>query len=165
MYNNPIVVTEISARINTIFNGFNTFLGAPAGVNPIIDLSGANTYLLFKMYKVKNKAGNFVDASIKSVTSAANVTIPADARVSLTNTDAADGYPISSLTWILIYKDQNYDGRAIDKAKASSKLIWWMTHEGQKLAEPLNYAPLPTAAVKVAEANLKSLNFGGKPLL
>jgi phosphate transport system substrate-binding protein len=114
---------------------------------------------------VKNSKGNFIDASIKSVTSAANVTIPADARVSLTNTDAADGYPISSFTWILLYKDQNYDGRAIAKAQAATKLVWWMTHEGQKLAEPLNYAPLPAAAQKVAEANLKSINFGGKPLL
>lgn len=112
-----------------------------------------------------NKKGKFIDASIASVSSAANVTIPADARVSLTNTDAADGYPISSFTWILIYKDQNYDGRAMAKAQASCKLINWMLHDGQKLAGPLNYAPLPAQALKVAEQNIKSVNFGGKPLL
>ncbi len=114
---------------------------------------------------LQNKKGNFVDADLKSVKAAANVTIPADARVSLTDTDAPDGYPISSFTWILLYKDQNYDSRAIDKAKASVKLVWWMTHDGQKFAEPLNYAPLPKAALKVAEDNLKSINHGGKPLL
>jgi len=114
---------------------------------------------------LQNKKGKYIDASIASVSAAANVTIPADARVSLTNTDAADGYPISSFTWILIYKNQSYDGRLMDKAKASCKLINWMIHDGQKLAGPLNYAPLPAQALKVAETNIKSVNFGGKPLL
>lgn len=114
---------------------------------------------------LQNKKGNYMDADLKSVKASANVTIPADARVSLTNTDAPDGYPITSFTWILLYKDQNYDNRPMDKGKASVKLVWWMTHDGQKFAEPLNYAPLPKAALKVAEDNLKSINHGGKPLL
>ena len=114
---------------------------------------------------LQNKKGKYIDASIASVSAAANVTIPADARVSLTNTDAPDGYPISSFTWVLIYKNQSYDGRAMDKAKATCKLINWMLHDGQKLAGPLNYAPLPAQALKVAETNIKSVNFGGKPLL
>ena len=66
---------------------------------------------------LQNKSGKYVEASIKSVTAAANVNIPADARVSITNTDAPDGYPISSFTWILLYKEQNYDNRPEDKAK------------------------------------------------
>ena len=114
---------------------------------------------------IQNKKGNYVDANLKSVSAAANVTIPADARVSLTNTDAADGYPVSSFTWVLLYKEQSYDKRPMDKAKASAKLVWWMTHDGQKFAEPLNYASLPKAALKVAEDNLKSIVFGGKPIL
>jgi phosphate transport system substrate-binding protein len=93
------------------------------------------------------------------------VTIPADARVSLTNTDAPDGYPISSFTWILVYKNQNYDSRPIEKGKATAKLIHYMITEGQKMAEPLNYAPLPKAALKVAEDNLKSVKFDDKSLL
>ena len=40
------------------------------------------------------------------------VTIPDDVtKVSLTDTDAPDGYPISTFTWILLYKEQNYDNR------------------------------------------------------
>src|SRR5664279_811841 len=54
---------------------------------------------------LQNKSGKYVEASIKSVTAAANITLPADARVSISNTDAPDGYPISSFTWILLYKD------------------------------------------------------------
>ena len=114
---------------------------------------------------LQNKSGKYVEASIKSVTSAANVTLPADARVSITNTDAPDGYPISSFTWILLYKEQNYDGRPQDKAKEVVKLVWWMTHEGQQFAAPLIYAPLPKEALKVVEANLKSVVFNGKSML
>jgi phosphate transport system substrate-binding protein len=114
---------------------------------------------------LQNKSGKYVEASIKSVTAAANITIPADARVSITNTDAPDGYPISSFTWILLFKQQNYDGRQEAKAKEVVKLVWWMTHEGQQFTAPLIYAPLPKEALKVVEANLKSIGFDGKSLL
>lgn len=114
---------------------------------------------------LKNKSGKFIPASIKSVTAAANVKIPADARVSITNTDAADGYPISSFTFILLYKEQSFDGRPADKAKEVLKLVWWMTHDAQQYNQALDYAPLPAAAVKVVEANLKSIVYNKKPLL
>jgi phosphate transport system substrate-binding protein len=114
---------------------------------------------------LKNKSGKFIEANIKSVTSAANQVIPSDARVSITNTDAPDGYPISSFTWILLYKEQNYDNRPEAKAKEVVKLVWWMTHEGQQFASPLIYAPLPKEAMKVVEANLKSIVFSGKSIL
>jgi phosphate transport system substrate-binding protein len=114
---------------------------------------------------LKNKKGNYVEASIKSVTAAANVKIAPDARVSITNTEIADGYPISSFTWILLYKEQNFDGRSAEKAKAVVKLVWWMTHAGQQYTTPLVYAPLTKVAQKVVEANLKSIVFSGKSLL
>ncbi len=114
---------------------------------------------------LQNKSGKYIEASINSVTAAANVTIPADARVSITNTEAPEGYPISSFTWILLYKEQNYDNRLEPKAKEVVKLVWWMTHEGQQFAAPLIYAPLPKEALKVVESNLKSIVFNGKSLL
>jgi phosphate transport system substrate-binding protein len=114
---------------------------------------------------LKNKSGKYIAATIKSVTAAANVTIPDHARVSITDTNAPDGYPISSFTWILLYKDQNYDNKTEAKAKEAVKLIWWMTHEGQQFTQPLYYAPLPKQAVKVVEQSLKSVNYKGKSLL
>ena len=115
--------------------------------------------------KLKNMKGNFVDASIKSVSAAANVKLSADTRVSITNTDVADGYPICSFTYLIIYKTQNYDTRTEVQAKATVDLIWWIIHDGQKFAQALNYAPLPDAAVKAAEANVKSIVFNNKPLM
>jgi phosphate transport system substrate-binding protein len=114
---------------------------------------------------IKNKKGNFIDPSLKSTSAAANVTIPDDTRVSITNTDADEGYPIASFTWILLYQNQDYGNRSEGKAKEVIKLIWWMIHEGQQNNEALSYGMLSPEAVKKGETILKSATFGGKPLL
>ena len=114
---------------------------------------------------IQNKSGKFITPSIESTTAAANIDIPEDGKVSLTNTDAKNGYPIAGFTWILVYKEQNYSGRSANKATEMMKLIKWMTHEGQQYCEPLNYAPLPKAAVKVADKIIKSVTFNGKPII
>jgi phosphate transport system substrate-binding protein len=114
---------------------------------------------------IKNQKGNFIKPTLKSISAAANIEIPDDTRISITNTNSDEGYPIASFTWILLYQDQNYGSRSEARGKEVAKLIWWMTHGGQQYAEPLEYAALPTEAVKKAEAILKGVNFGGKPLL
>jgi phosphate transport system substrate-binding protein len=113
---------------------------------------------------VENKKGNYIVPTIESTKLSAEVAIPDDTRVSLTDTDAEKGYPITGLTWIILYKEQNYDGRAKDASKALVDLLWWMTHEGQAQCEPLHYAPLPKAAVEKAEKILKSVTYNGKPI-
>jgi len=115
--------------------------------------------------KIQNKSGNFITPTIASTSAAGNVQLPADSKMFLTNTDAADGYPISGFTWALIYKDQNYNNRSQQKAQNLVKLLWWNIHEGQQYCEDLHYAPLSPAAVSVAESILKSATFNGKPLL
>jgi phosphate transport system substrate-binding protein len=115
--------------------------------------------------KIQNKKGKFIMPSIASVTSAGNVKLPDDAKIFITDTDAADGYPIAGFTWVLIYKEQNYNGRSAAKAKELLKLLWWNIHDGQKFCEPLNYSPLSKEAVKVAEKLLKSATYGGKVIL
>lgn len=114
---------------------------------------------------LKNKSGNFIKASLASTTAAANVPVPDDVtKLSLTNTDVPDGYPISSITWLLVYKEQSYDNRTRARADAMMKMIWWMIHDGQKLAEPLSYAVLPAGVVSKAEALVRSITFNGVPL-
>jgi phosphate transport system substrate-binding protein len=114
---------------------------------------------------VKNEKGRFVTPTIASTSLAANTELPDDMKVSLTNTDAAGGYPISGFTWILVYKEQNYADRSEEKAKELVKLLWWMTHEGQKYAESLHYAPLSKRAVEKAEKLIKSISYKEKPLM
>jgi phosphate transport system substrate-binding protein len=108
---------------------------------------------------VKNKKGKFVTATIASTSYAADTNLPDDMKVSLTDSDAPEGYPISGFTWILVYKEQNYVEKSEEKAKELVKLLWWMTHEGQKNAEPLHYAPLSKKAVEKAEKLIKSISY------
>src|SRR5208283_3758293 len=116
--------------------------------------------------QLKNKSGNFIKASLASTSEAANVMIPDDVtKVNLTDSEAANGYPISTFTWILVYKEQNYDGRPKAKVDAMMKLLWWVTHDGQQFAEPLSYAKLPKAVVDKAEVILRSVTFDGAPIL
>lgn len=100
---------------------------------------------------VKNPAGNFVKASLDSVTAAAASApkMPADFRVSITNAPGKDAYPISSFTWLLI------PAQAKDPAKGKILVDFlnWMVDEGQKMTSALSYAPLPEGvAQKVKEA-------------
>ena len=113
---------------------------------------------------VKNKKGHFVTATLVTTSKAADTNLPNDMKVMLVDTDASEGYPISGFTWILSYKDLNYGGRTEEKAKEVIKLLWWMTHAGQKYAEPLDYAPLSQKAVEKAEKLIKSISYKSSAL-
>ena len=114
---------------------------------------------------IKNKKGNFIKPTLDSTSLAADTVLPDDMKVDLTNTDAAQGYPIAGFTWILVYKEQNYADKPEAKAKAVVNLLWWMTHQGQQYAEPLHYAPLSKAAVGKAEKLIRSITYKEKPIL
>jgi len=113
---------------------------------------------------VKNKSGNFIEPTLDSVTKAANVTIPNDTRVSIVNTDNPEGYPISTFTWIIVYKEQNYGGRDLNRAKAIVELLKWINSDAQDYNEELLYAKIPDAVKKINEENINSITFSGKPI-
>jgi len=115
--------------------------------------------------QVENKAGKYITPNLASTTAAGSVDLPADAKVSITNTSNKDGYPIASFTWALLYKEQNYNNRTLSKGKELLNLLWWNIHEGQKDCAPLNYAPLSAPAQKLAEKILKSATYNGKAIL
>jgi phosphate transport system substrate-binding protein len=100
---------------------------------------------------VKNSAGNFVKASLESVTAAAAsaAKMPADFRVSITDAPGKDAYPISSFTWLLI-PEQSKDAA---KGKILADFLNWMVSDGQKMTTALSYSPLPdNVTQKVKEA-------------
>jgi len=102
---------------------------------------------------VKNAAGNFVKASLESVTAAAasSPKMPADFRVSITNAPGKDAYPISSFTWLLI-PEQSKDSA---KGKILADFLNWMVTDGQKMTAALTYAPLPEGVVEKEKAAIK----------
>lgn len=114
---------------------------------------------------IKNKAGKFIEPTPKSVSAAADIKIPDDTNVSLTDTDAKDGYPISGFTWLIFYKEQNYGGRSKEKAESLAKLMHWMVKDGQKFVEPLQYSALSKDAVAKSEKIIKSMTYDGAPIL
>ncbi len=100
---------------------------------------------------VRNSAGTFIKASLESVTAAAASApkMPADFRVSITNSPGKDAYPISSFTWLLI-PAQSKDAA---KGKMLADFLNWMVTDGQKMTNELSYAPLPdSVAAKVKDA-------------
>ncbi|HEX6914501.1 MAG TPA: phosphate ABC transporter substrate-binding protein PstS [Chitinophagaceae bacterium] len=106
--------------------------------------------------KIRNKSGAFITPGVASTSAASAIPLPADAKVSLVDTEAADGYPLSGFTWAIIYKEQNYNNRSETRAKELLNLLWWNVHQGQQYAEPLHYAPLSATAVSVTENILRS---------
>jgi phosphate transport system substrate-binding protein len=114
---------------------------------------------------VRNKAGNFITPTIESVTAAAAGAMKTmgpntDFRVSITNADGAEAYPISSFTWMLIHK--NYQDAAL--AKALVTYTWWALTTGQAKCGPLGYAPIPEQMRPWLEARLESVTAGGQPV-
>jgi phosphate transport system substrate-binding protein len=104
---------------------------------------------------VKNAAGNFVKASLDSVTAAAASApkMPADFRVSITNAPGKDAYPISSFTWLLI-PAQSKDAA---KGKILSDLLNWIVNDGQKMTADLAYAPLPASVAAKVKDEIKQV--------
>ena len=107
---------------------------------------------------VRNAAGSFVKATLESVTAAAASAknMPPDFRVSITNAPGKDAYPISSFTWLLIPEKS----KEASKGKILADFLTWITHDGQRHCEKLNYAPLPEALVKKVEEKVKKIEAG-----
>jgi len=114
---------------------------------------------------IKNSSGKWIDPTLESISAAAAGAFPADTRILLVNTDAKDGYPISALTWIIVYREQKYGNRSREQADQLAKLLWWMIHDGQQYVTALDYATLPSPAVKAAEAIIKGLTYDGQALI
>ena len=116
--------------------------------------------------KVQNSSGNYILPSIESVSAAAKGAIPDDTRIMLTNSADPDSYPISGFTWIILYKEQNYNGRSKEQAQATVECLdWLVSPDSQSQAEKVHYAPLPADAVAKAKAILRSVTYNGTPLL
>jgi phosphate transport system substrate-binding protein len=110
---------------------------------------------------IRNKSGSFVRPDLDSVTAAAaGVMMPDDMRISITNADGANAYPIASFTYILVYKEQQDE----TKGKALVDFLWWAIHDGEQMAKDLLYAPLPPQVVQLAEQKIKLITYQGKPL-
>ena len=115
---------------------------------------------------VENQRGEFVQPSSATISAAASGEIPTDTRCSITNADAAGAYPISTFTWMIIYKEQNYSDRTKEQAEATLDLLKYiLSDEAQKITSEVHYAPLPAKAKELSMANLKAVTYNGISIL
>jgi len=113
---------------------------------------------------VRNRSGRFVTPSLESTTAAVGGAVdqvPDDFRIFITDPAGPDVYPIAGFTWILVRQEQA-DAR---KGKALAEFLWWATHDGQRFAAPLLYAPLPPRLVDRIEVSLRRMTAAGQRLL
>ena len=107
---------------------------------------------------IKNKAGNWITPSLESISAAgAGVQMPDDFRVSITDPEGKDSYPISGFTWLLVHKDSK------DKAKGTAIIdfLRWALTDGQKIANSLDYAQLPKPVQEKALQKVDTLTVQG----
>ena len=114
---------------------------------------------------LQNSSGNFVAANDKSISASAETEIPDDTRLIITNSNNPEAYPISTFTWIIVYKEQNYNKRTVEQAKTLASLLQFIiSKDGQDLAIKTHYAPLSAKAVEKTDAIIKSMTFDGQPI-
>jgi phosphate transport system substrate-binding protein len=92
-------------------------------------------------------------ASVKAAAASAAKQMPADFRVSITNSPSKDAYPISSFTWLLIPQKINDPA----KKKAISEFLEWMLGDGQNMVEALAYARLPQEVIAMEKKALSKI--------
>ena len=116
--------------------------------------------------KIKNQRGEIVEPTPVSISAAASGEIPTDTRCSITNSDAIGAYPISTFTWMIIYKEQNYSDRSKEQAIATIELLeYLLSDEAQSITSEVHYAPLPAKAKELSIANLKGVTYNGVAII
>ena len=104
---------------------------------------------------MRNKRGNFVKASPASTAAAAGAAnMPADYRVSITDPEGKDAYPIASFTWLLIPQQS----RDASKGKVLHGFLEWMLRDGQREAATLDYVPLPKKVIPMLQETINTIH-------
>ncbi len=179
------VFSEYMSKVNETWKneiGEGKSLKFPAGIaakgNPgvagiVVETEGSIGYigsefalaLNMSTAMLQNSSGNFVAADSKSISASANVDIPADTRVVITNSPNPEAYPISTFTWIIAYKEQAYNNRSEAQAQSLKGLLnYIISSQGQDIATKTHYAPLPAVAAEKTKALIESMTFNGQPI-
>jgi phosphate transport system substrate-binding protein len=113
---------------------------------------------------LQNKDGQFVTPDIKSFQAAAANADWANTKdfyLLLTNQPGKDSWPITGASFILMHKQQS----KADVAREVSNFFDWAYHNGQQLAEQLDYVPMPENVVKLVEQSWQQIKGpDGKPV-
>ena len=119
----------------------------------------------FTTAAVKNKAGKYIEPSLQATSAAATgVTPPADLRFSTINSKNPGAYPISAITFLLVWADACKAGQNANKAKLVKDWLNYGLGQGQQIAPQLQYAPLPDNIKTKAQGKVDGLQCNGKAI-
>lgn len=119
---------------------------------------------------VQNADGNsFVEPTLDTVSAdaeAAVTNLPAAdgdwSKVSIVNQPGANSYPISTLTYVMVYADlSKVSGETSDKSTEVINFLHWILNDGQQYSTGLLYVPLPDSIKKIGEDGLAKVTFSG----
>jgi len=119
----------------------------------------------FTYASVKNKAGNFVEPTLEAASAAGTgVTPPDDLRFSTINAEGDQTYPVTAITFLLVYQDMCKAG--MDQGKAQRVKAWldYAIGDGQNIAKDLQYAPLPDQIKSAAKTKVDGLVCNGSAI-
>jgi len=133
--------------------GVATLIKNGDGTIGYVDLSDAKASGL-KFASIKNKEGRFVAPTLDGAKAAlAGATVKDDVSYDPLNAAGADSYPITSPTYLIVRT--KYDDAK--KAEAVKGFITYLLGDGTKLAEEVNFAPLPDTLKTRALAQLDKI--------
>jgi phosphate transport system substrate-binding protein len=121
-----------------------------------VDLSDAVASKL-SFASVKNSSGKFVEPTSDAASAAGEgIDVKADLTFSALNSPAADAYPITYQTWLIVYQNQADAG----KGQLVKGYLAYLLGDGQRLLPDLDYAPLSKTLQSKAVAQLDQLKIG-----
>jgi phosphate transport system substrate-binding protein len=119
----------------------------------------------FTTADVKNRSGRFVEPTLASTSAAGDgLKVPADLAINTIDAPNAAAYPITSQTFIDVYKDVCKAGMKQGDAKALGTFLDYGLGDGQASLEQLFYAKLPASLLVKAKAAARTVTCNGSPL-
>jgi phosphate transport system substrate-binding protein len=119
----------------------------------------------FTFASVKNQAGRFVAPTLASTSAAgADLDIPNDLRISTIDAPGEQAYPITALTFLLVYEDMCKAGMSPGQARLVKAWLGYAEGAGQDVAKELQYAQLPSDLHTKAEAKVEGLQCNGQAI-
>jgi phosphate transport system substrate-binding protein len=119
----------------------------------------------FTYAAVKNSSGKYILPTLQAASAAAQgIEVPPDLAISTINSPNPTAYPITSQTFLIAYQDMCKAGRSASAAAGVKKFIFYGLGPGQKVEESLDFAPLPSALLSKAQAQLSKLTCNGAPV-
>jgi phosphate transport system substrate-binding protein len=119
----------------------------------------------FTTAAIKNAGGQFVEPTLEATAAAGEgAKPPADLRFSTINAPGASTYPISAVTFLLVYQDMCKAGIKPDQAKRVKGWLDYALGDGQSVAKELQYAPLPASIKTSAQAKVDALQCNGSAI-